>query len=223
MAEDDWAGWSALTARIGDRVQLVGDDIFVTNIERLGRGIDERAANAILIQAQPDRHALRNLRGDPARAVGGLRDRDLAPLRARPRTRPSRTSPSRPAPGRSRPARRRAPTAPRSTTSCSASRRSWAARRSTPAARPSRAPPAADRRDLERRPAAARRAAARLRHARPGGVVAARQARPASVPPPRTPGGRPASCSATTCGCSRRASTSRRASPAADTPRPRAR
>ena len=50
MAEDDWDGWSALTKRIGDRVQLVGDDLFVTNIERLGRGIDERAANAILIK-----------------------------------------------------------------------------------------------------------------------------------------------------------------------------
>ena len=50
MAEDDWAGWSALTARLGDRVQLVGDDVFVTNIERLGRGIDEQAANAILIK-----------------------------------------------------------------------------------------------------------------------------------------------------------------------------
>ena len=50
MAEDDWAGWQLLTQRIGDRVQLVGDDLFVTNIERLGRGIDERAANAILIK-----------------------------------------------------------------------------------------------------------------------------------------------------------------------------
>ena len=50
MAEDDWAGWSGLQARLGDRVQLVGDDVFVTNIERLQRGIDERAANAILIK-----------------------------------------------------------------------------------------------------------------------------------------------------------------------------
>ena len=50
MAEDDWAGWSALTERTGDRVQLVGDDLFVTNIERLQRGIDERAANAILVK-----------------------------------------------------------------------------------------------------------------------------------------------------------------------------
>ena len=50
MAEDDWAGWSALTARLGDRVQIVGDDLLVTNIERLQRGITERAANAILIK-----------------------------------------------------------------------------------------------------------------------------------------------------------------------------
>ena len=50
MAEDDWAGWHALTARLGDRVQIVGDDLLVTNPERLGRAIDERAANAILIK-----------------------------------------------------------------------------------------------------------------------------------------------------------------------------
>ena len=50
MAEDDWAGWSTLNERTGERVQLVGDDLFVTNIERLQRGIDERAANAILVK-----------------------------------------------------------------------------------------------------------------------------------------------------------------------------
>ncbi len=50
MAEDDWAGWSALTERTGERVQLVGDDLFVTNIERLRRGIEERSANAILVK-----------------------------------------------------------------------------------------------------------------------------------------------------------------------------
>ncbi|MEZ4554732.1 MAG: phosphopyruvate hydratase [Dehalococcoidia bacterium] len=50
MAEDDWEGWAGLRQRIGDRVQLVGDDLLVTNIERLARGIDERAANAILIK-----------------------------------------------------------------------------------------------------------------------------------------------------------------------------
>jgi enolase len=50
LAEDDWQGWQALTARLGDRVQLVGDDLFVTNVERLGRGIEGAAANAILIK-----------------------------------------------------------------------------------------------------------------------------------------------------------------------------
>ena len=49
-AEDDWAGWQHLTATLGDRLQIVGDDIFVTNPERLRRGIAERSANAILIK-----------------------------------------------------------------------------------------------------------------------------------------------------------------------------
>ncbi len=50
MAEDDWDGWALLTQRIGDRVQLVGDDVFVTNPERLQRGIDAGVANSILIK-----------------------------------------------------------------------------------------------------------------------------------------------------------------------------
>jgi len=50
MAEDDWDGWAALTAEVGDRVQLVGDDIFVTNETRLERGIASGVANAILIK-----------------------------------------------------------------------------------------------------------------------------------------------------------------------------
>ncbi len=50
MAEDDWDGWSALGDLVGDRVQLVGDDLFVTNIERLGRGIDAGIANSILVK-----------------------------------------------------------------------------------------------------------------------------------------------------------------------------
>jgi enolase len=49
-SEDDWDGWKALTERIGDRVQLVGDDVFVTNVERLKRGIEGNVANAILIK-----------------------------------------------------------------------------------------------------------------------------------------------------------------------------
>ncbi|MCU0397515.1 MAG: phosphopyruvate hydratase [Cyclobacteriaceae bacterium] len=50
MAEDDWAGWKMLTEKIGDKVQLVGDDLFVTNVKRLQKGIDENIANAILIK-----------------------------------------------------------------------------------------------------------------------------------------------------------------------------
>jgi enolase len=50
LAEDDWAGWKLLTERLGDKVQLVGDDLFVTNTERLVRGIQEGSANAILVK-----------------------------------------------------------------------------------------------------------------------------------------------------------------------------
>jgi enolase len=49
-AEEDWNGWGELTKMIGDRVQLVGDDLFVTNVERLQRGIDDGVANAILVK-----------------------------------------------------------------------------------------------------------------------------------------------------------------------------
>ncbi len=50
LAEDDWAGWTALQARLGERIQLVGDDLFVTNSERIRRGFREQAANAVLIK-----------------------------------------------------------------------------------------------------------------------------------------------------------------------------
>ncbi len=50
LAEDDWDGWAKLCAGIGDKVQLVGDDLFVTNTERLARGIKEKSANSILIK-----------------------------------------------------------------------------------------------------------------------------------------------------------------------------
>ncbi|WP_177761151.1 phosphopyruvate hydratase [Flavobacterium sp. I3-2] len=50
MYEDDWAGWKYLTEKIGDKVQLVGDDLFVTNVERLSRGVEENIANSILIK-----------------------------------------------------------------------------------------------------------------------------------------------------------------------------
>ena len=50
LAEDDWAGWKAITQKLGDRIQLVGDDLFVTNVKRLQRGIDDGVANSILIK-----------------------------------------------------------------------------------------------------------------------------------------------------------------------------
>ena len=50
LAEDDWDGWAVLTAHMGDRAQLVGDDLFVTNVDRLARGIASGVGNAILIK-----------------------------------------------------------------------------------------------------------------------------------------------------------------------------
>jgi enolase len=50
LDEDDWSGWNTLTAQLGDKTQIVGDDLFVTNVERLGRGITEQSANALLVK-----------------------------------------------------------------------------------------------------------------------------------------------------------------------------
>ena len=50
MAEDDWSGWKALTDALGHKVQLVGDDLFVTNVSRLQRGITEGIANSLLVK-----------------------------------------------------------------------------------------------------------------------------------------------------------------------------
>ncbi len=50
LSEDDWDGWGAMTAAVGDKVQVVGDDLFVTNVERIQRGIEESSANALLVK-----------------------------------------------------------------------------------------------------------------------------------------------------------------------------
>ena len=50
LDEDDWEGWATMTAQLGDKIQIVGDDLFVTNVERLGRGIAEKSANALLVK-----------------------------------------------------------------------------------------------------------------------------------------------------------------------------
>ena len=80
MDEDDWDGWKALTDRLGDRVQLVGDDLFVTNTERLRRGIDSRRRQLDPGQGQPDRHADRDARGDRHGARRRLHRGHVAPL-----------------------------------------------------------------------------------------------------------------------------------------------
>jgi enolase len=73
LAEDDWDGWSKLTKSLGDRVQLVGDDLFVTNTERLARGIENGVGNAILIKVNQIGTLTETLEAiDMARAAGYL-------------------------------------------------------------------------------------------------------------------------------------------------------
>ena len=86
MDEEDWDGWRALTERIGEHVQLVGDDLFVTNTERLKRGIDERRRQLDPRQGQPDRHADRDARRDRAWRATPATPRSCRTARARPRT-----------------------------------------------------------------------------------------------------------------------------------------
>ena len=131
LGESDWPGWQTLTDRLGGRVQLVGDDLFVTNVDFLRRGIERARRQRDPRQGQPDRHPHRVAGRGRARAPGTATARSSRTARARPRTRRSPTSPSPRTPARSRPARRRARIASRSTTSSSGSRRSWATRPST--------------------------------------------------------------------------------------------
>ena len=123
MAEDDWDGWKALTDAIGDRVQLVGDDVFVTNPVRLADGIAQGVANSILIKVNQIGTLTETWRPWKARIKPATR-RSSRTAPVRPRTRPSPTSPSPPTPARSRPARSAARTAWPSTTNSSASRKS---------------------------------------------------------------------------------------------------
>ena len=71
LAEDDWSGWRELNERLGSRIQLVGDDLFVTNTERLKRGIAERSANSILVKVNQIGSVSETLQAiDMARAAG---------------------------------------------------------------------------------------------------------------------------------------------------------
>jgi enolase len=73
LAEDDWDGWALLTSQLGDRVQLVGDDLFVTNTERLARGIEGSVANSILIKVNQIGTLTETLEAiDMARSAGYL-------------------------------------------------------------------------------------------------------------------------------------------------------
>jgi enolase len=73
LAEDDWDGWAKLTAALGDRCQLVGDDLFVTNTERLARGIENGVGNAILVKVNQIGTLSETLEAiDMARAAGYL-------------------------------------------------------------------------------------------------------------------------------------------------------
>ena len=125
MAEDDMAGWKLLTERLGSRVQLVGDDLFVTNEKRLAQGIKDGIANSILVKV--------NQIGTLSETVAAVRLAQssgytavMSHRRARPRIRPSPTSRSLCRAARSRPAASPGPTERRSITSCSGSRRSSA-------------------------------------------------------------------------------------------------
>ena len=131
LAENDWDGWKKLTDRLGDKVQLVGDDLFVTNVKFLEKGIKTRTANSILVKV----NQIGTLSETFAAVELAIRNgytAVLSPsLAAKPKTRPSPTSPSPPTAARSRPAHRRAPIASPSTTSCCASKNNSASRRST--------------------------------------------------------------------------------------------
>ena len=128
MAEDDWDGWKLLTDKLGSRVQLVGDDLFVTNVKRLGKGIDAGIANSILIKVNQigsltetiDAVRLAQTNGYTAvmsHRSGETEDSTIADLAVALSA------------GRSRRGASRGRTARRSTTSCCGSRRSLATRR----------------------------------------------------------------------------------------------
>ena len=108
MAEDDWDGWKLLTEKLGSKVQLVGDDLFVTNPKRLRQGIEDGHRQLHPGQGQPDRHADRDAGSGRDGAARRLHGGDEPPLRRDRGLPPSPTSPSPPTAARSRPARCRA-------------------------------------------------------------------------------------------------------------------
>ncbi len=207
LNEEDWSGWINLSRQLGDKIQIVGDDLFVTNVERLQRGITEKAANSAAGEGEPDRLADRDAGrrrpGPPQR----LHLHDEPPLRRdrghhhrRPRGRDELRPDQVRRPGPVRPHREVQPAAPD---------RGGAGRRGagTPVARPSRGS-RADRMAMRpvgnpvHAPVRVRRAGPSRVH-RPDGAATSpnavrREPRPArSGPgvPATSPAGRPSCCS----------------------------
>jgi enolase len=126
MAENDWAGWKKLTDAMGKTTQLVGDDLFVTNVEFLQKGIDQGVGNSILVKVNQIGSLTETFDAvELAKRNGYTSSSAIAPAKAR--TRPSPTSRWRSTSARSRPAPSRAPTVSPSTTSSSASKKNSAA------------------------------------------------------------------------------------------------
>ena len=117
MAEDDWAGWKLLTDAIGDRCQIVGDDLFVTNTSRLARGIREGIANSLLVKVNQIGSLTETLAAVEMAQTGRLYRRNVASLRRDRGCDRSPISRSPPIAGRSRRGRWRGRTGSRSTTS----------------------------------------------------------------------------------------------------------
>ena len=130
-SEDDWEGWKLLTDKLGNKVQLVGDDLFVTNTERLQRGIDEGIANSILIKVNQigtlteTIAAIQLAHRNGYTSISSHRSGETEDSHHR---RPGRRPRHRPDQNRLRLA---APTAWRSTTNCCGSKKSWGAGRFT--------------------------------------------------------------------------------------------
>jgi hypothetical protein len=125
MGEADWAGWAELTRAVGDRIQLVGDDLFVTNTKILAEGIAKHTANAILIKPNQIGTLTETLAAIAMAEKAGYAS-VISHRSGKPRTPPSPIWPWPRPPRRSRPAHCHARTAPPSTTSCCASSWHWA-------------------------------------------------------------------------------------------------
>jgi enolase len=123
-AENDWAGWKKLTDALGDKIQLVGDDLFVTNVEFLRKGIETGTANSILVKVNQIGSLTETLD-----AVELAKENRYTPsfrtVPANRRTPRSRISPSPRTPARSRPARCRARIASQNTINYCESKRIW--------------------------------------------------------------------------------------------------